>query len=77
MLTEILSQRAAKPKTTNQPMQVSQFLSSEIICLLSFFCDRVSCSHGLSLQHPNNEHQPLTTLSYIMDLLNSNDCFEH
>ena len=45
-------------------MQVSRFLSSEIICLLSFVCGRVSCSHGLSLDHPYNEHQPLATLSY-------------
>ena len=45
-------------------MQVSQFSSTEIICLLSFVCGRVSCSHGLSLDHPNNEHQPLATLSY-------------
>ena len=60
------------------PMQVSQFfLSSEIIYYL--FCYRVSCSHGLRLEHPTNEHQSLATLSYIMDLFNSNqlDCFEH
>ena len=65
------------------PMQVSQFLLSHIICSLSSFCDRVSCSHGLSLKHPNNEHQSLATLalSYIMNLFNSNElhvnCFEH
>ena len=67
----------APSPTPHVPMQVSQFLSSEIICLLSYFCDRVSCSHGLSLEHPNNEHQPQATLCYIMDLLNSDDCFEH
>ena len=33
----------------------------------STFCSRVSYSHGLSLKHPNNEHLPLATLSYIMD----------
>ena len=55
------------------PMQVSQFLSSEIIYLPILFCDRVSCSHGLSLKHPNNEDQPLATLFYIMDLFNSNE----
>ena len=37
------------PRNVPTPIQVSQFLSSEIICLLSYFRDRVSCSHGLSL----------------------------
>ena len=52
----------------SKPMQVS--LSSEIIFFtILFFCDRVSCSHGLNLEDPHNEQQPLATLSYIMDLL--------
>ena len=41
----------------------------KLFFLLSIFCDRVSYSHGLNLEDPHNEQQPLATLSYIMDLL--------